>query len=99
MRGFINHALKRLRPSNVDLGFLRAREEVHLLQAEIHLLLRVPVGEDRLRALHHDLSASSSVIPELRFHPIFRWFEQWVQRRVPPWRGVRTDDARQSRSC
>ena len=30
-------------------------EEVHLLQAQVHLLRDLPVGEDRLRALHHDL--------------------------------------------
>ena len=37
-------------------------EEVHVLQAEIHILCRLSVGKDRLCSLHHDLSGSWSGI-------------------------------------
>ena len=36
-----------------------ADQEIHLLQAEIHLLRGISVGKDRLRALHHHLPASA----------------------------------------
>ena len=73
--GFINDALKDF-GIGVDLGFLTKREEVHLLQAEVHLLRDLPVREDRLRALHHDLPPARAP-SGARFHPIFKWFEKW----------------------
>ena len=74
--GFINETLKDF-GIGVDLGFLTKVEEIHLLQAEVHFLRDLSLREDRLRALHHDLSAMLERHPERRFHPIFKWFENW----------------------
>ena len=73
--GFINDTLKDF-GIGVDLGFLTQGEEVHLLQAEIHLLRDLSVREDRLRALHHHLPPSRAA-SRPSFHPIFNWFEKW----------------------
>ena len=57
--GFINEIAEgsrhRRRSRLPDQG-----EEIHLLPAEIHLLRDLSVGEDRLRALHHDLPADGA---------------------------------------
>ena len=55
--GFINKALNKLGVA-VDLGVLKAREGVHLFQAEVYLLRHLLVRKDWLRALHHHLPAS-----------------------------------------
>ena len=73
--GFINDALKDF-GIGVDLGFPHQSEEVHVLPAEVHLLRHLPLGEDRLRALHHDLPPARAP-SGAAFHPIFRWFEKW----------------------
>ena len=75
-------------------GLPHAREEVHVLPAQVHLLRDLPVGEDRLRALHHDLppdrAAPGAALPSDL--PLVRAV---VQRRVPPRRGLRAADARE----
>ena len=90
--GFINDTLKDA-GIGVNLGFLTRDQEIHLFPAEIHLLRDLSVGEDRLRALHHDLppsrGASRAALP-----PDFRLVRAVVQRRVPPRRRLRVADAR-----
>ena len=95
--GFINDTLKDF-GVGVDLELPDQGEEIHLLQAEVHLLRHLSVGEDRLRALHHDLppAGAPSGAPD---PPDLQVVREVVQRRVPPRRGVRAADARQSASC
>ena len=60
--GFINDTLKDF-GVGVDLELPDQGEEIHLFPAEVHLLRDLPVGEDRLRPLHHDLPPAASAIP------------------------------------
>ena len=91
--GFINDTLKDF-DIGVGPGLPDQGEEVHLLQAEVHLLRHLPVGEDRLRALHHHLPPARAA-PGAALPPDLQVVREVVQRRVPPRRGVRAADARQ----
>lgn len=69
-------------------------QEVHVLQAQVHLLRHVPLGEDRVRALHHDFPPAREA-PRVPVPPDLQVVPGVVQRRVPARRGVRGADARQ----
>ena len=73
-------------------------EEVHLLPPEVHLLRHLPLGEDRLRALHHDLPPARAA-PGAPLPPDLQVVRAVVQRRVPPRRGVRAAACAPTRSC
>ena len=72
----------------------QAHQGLHLLQAQVHLLRDLPVGEDRLRALHHDLPPARAA-PRAALPPDLSLVRALVQRRIPPRRELRADHARQ----
>jgi magnesium-protoporphyrin IX monomethyl ester (oxidative) cyclase len=74
--GFINDALREAGIA-VNLGFLTAEEEVHLLPAEVHLLRHLPVSEKIGYARYITIFRHLEANPEHRFHPIFKWFKEW----------------------
>ena len=79
-------------------GRPEAHQDLHLLQAEVHLLRDLPVREDRLRALHHHLPPARAP-PRQALPPDLSLVRALVQRRVPPRRELRADHARAARTC
>ena len=55
---------------------IAVREEIQIFRAQVHLLCDLPVGEDWLCALYHDLPATRAASGKA-VSPDFRWFERW----------------------